>query len=442
MIEIQKNKCWFRTFSGKLIDPENLTTDNINSIDIARSLSLQCRYAGQICRFYCVTPDTKILTKDLNWVLAGNLNLGDDIYSIEEKANLNKRSRRNRKKLLPAKITHTGLIQRDCYEIHLENGDILRSSEEHPWLISTKASGNQKWVPTKELYAQVEIKKVTRYMPKFFDVWDPYKCNNSGWLAGILDGEGTIGESGKQISLAQNEGIILSKIYKTLDYFNISYHSFKNKYSNCYNVSLHGEWAKKFKILGQIQPVRIIQNLWNQNCNRNITAEAKELVKILKIVPIGMATVVALSTSTGTYFANGYAAHNSVAEHSLLVRDTVISNSMRLESVNDIHICEDVLLRALLHDASEAYMSDIPTPFKRLLPGYYDLEAKVMEVIHKRYGLKPDPLYDIMVKDADKKVLDYEMPYLFNQVNTSEFIKCHDSNTAFSLFLNALLQYE
>ena len=50
----QIEKCWFRTFSGGVIDPENLKPEDIDPVDIARSLSLQCRFGGQIVRFYSV----------------------------------------------------------------------------------------------------------------------------------------------------------------------------------------------------------------------------------------------------------------------------------------------------------------------------------------------------------------------------------------------------
>ena len=150
---------------------------------------------------------------------------------------------------------------------------------------------------------------------------------------------------------------------------------------------------------------------------------------------------IARSLSLQCRYAGQICRFYSVAEHSLLVRD-IILKSKGITHNTDIWLDNKVLLRALLHDASEAYISDIPTPFKRLLPGYYELEAKVMAVINERYGLEPSSYVDDMVKKADKAVLDYEMPYLFNQVNHSEHIKCHDSNTAFSLYLNALLQYE
>lgn len=62
----------------------------------------------------------------------------------------------------------------------------------------------------------------------------------------------------------------------------------------------------------------------------------------------------------------------SVAQHSIEV-------SRRLPP--------ELRLWGLLHDASEAYIEDIPTPYKRHLPCYTEIEAKLMRVIAERFGL-------------------------------------------------------
>lgn len=47
-------------------------------------------------------------------------------------------------------------------------------------------------------------------------------------------------------------------------------------------------------------------------------------------------------------------------------------------------------LWALLHDASEAYLVDVPRPVKPLLGGYRDLEAGIMRAVCTRFGLAPE----------------------------------------------------
>ncbi|MBS1170158.1 MAG: putative phage hydrolase, partial [Burkholderiaceae bacterium] len=63
-------------------------------------------------------------------------------------------------------------------------------------------------------------------------------------------------------------------------------------------------------------------------------------------------------------------------------------------------------LEALLHDASEAYLKDIPKPLKELLPDYRAIEARLQAVIRRKFGL-PEQESDA-VKRVDLKLLATE----------------------------------
>lgn len=65
-----------------------------------------------------------------------------------------------------------------------------------------------------------------------------------------------------------------------------------------------------------------------------------------------------------------------------------------------------------LHDASEAYLVDVPRPLKRQLQGYKEMEDRITAVIAERFGLvgtRPGP----MVKRADEELLATEGRDLF-----------------------------
>lgn len=62
----------------------------------------------------------------------------------------------------------------------------------------------------------------------------------------------------------------------------------------------------------------------------------------------------------------------SVAEHSVLLARAASPENA---------------LWALLHDASEAYLVDVPRPVKPFLPGYREAEATVMLAVCDRFGL-------------------------------------------------------
>lgn len=59
---------------------------------------------------------------------------------------------------------------------------------------------------------------------------------------------------------------------------------------------------------------------------------------------------------------------------------------------------------ALLHDASEAYMSDIVSPVKRVLPDYMQLENKVQNIIYGKY-LSVVPGADHSIYKMDRRIL-------------------------------------
>ena len=63
-------------------------------------------------------------------------------------------------------------------------------------------------------------------------------------------------------------------------------------------------------------------------------------------------------------------------------------------------------LHALLHDASEAYLCDIPGPIKKRLPDYQRIEKNLMIVISEKFGLEWP--FKSIVKVQDKSMLKWE----------------------------------
>lgn len=78
----------------------------------------------------------------------------------------------------------------------------------------------------------------------------------------------------------------------------------------------------------------------------------------------------------------------SVAEHCVLMSRAV---------------APEHALAALLHDATEAYVCDVPRPLKRQLAGYAEIEQRVWWAIAVRFGLDLELPAD--VKDADNRIL-------------------------------------
>jgi uncharacterized protein len=94
-----------------------------------------------------------------------------------------------------------------------------------------------------------------------------------------------------------------------------------------------------------------------------------------------------------------YAGHSlrfySVAEHSVLIARWLLD-----------HYPPERALWGLLHDASEAYLVDVPRPVKPFLPGYKEAEARVMAVVCERFGLPITMPHS--VHEADNRILHDE----------------------------------
>ncbi|MDW9650765.1 hypothetical protein GOB33_22010 [Sinorhizobium meliloti] len=85
----------------------------------------------------------------------------------------------------------------------------------------------------------------------------------------------------------------------------------------------------------------------------------------------------------------------SVAEHSVH-----LARHLRWQGV-------EVALWALLHDASEAYLVDVPRPVKPYLVGYKDAERQVMAAVCERFGLAAG--MPAVVHDADNRIIGDEL---------------------------------
>jgi 5'-deoxynucleotidase YfbR-like HD superfamily hydrolase len=87
----------------------------------------------------------------------------------------------------------------------------------------------------------------------------------------------------------------------------------------------------------------------------------------------------------------------SVAQHSCHVHDIIV----RLhDSVPAFY--------ALMHDASEAYLMDVPRPIKPELANYYEIEARLMAVILDNFGVTLNDEIKKQVVEIDNAMIFWE----------------------------------
>lgn len=98
--------------------------------------------------------------------------------------------------------------------------------------------------------------------------------------------------------------------------------------------------------------------------------------------------------------------------HALSMQCRYAGHCLRFYSVaeHSVHLARYVSppnrLWALLHDASEAYLVDVPRPVKPFLTGYREAERRVMEAVCGRFGL--DAAMPAEVHEADNRIIGDE----------------------------------
>lgn len=109
----------------------------------------------------------------------------------------------------------------------------------------------------------------------------------------------------------------------------------------------------------------------------------------------------------------------SVAQHSIYCAKEAKNRGYSLR----------VQLACLLHDASEAYISDITRPVKKQLNEYIKIEDTLQNSIYSSYGLNDlskDEL--LLIKKVDDAMLKYEMKELmnFNEIIAEDLVEKYD----------------
>lgn len=115
---------------------------------------------------------------------------------------------------------------------------------------------------------------------------------------------------------------------------------------------------------------------------------------------------IALGLSRMPRFAGHTTEPYSVAQHCLMVASLVPP---------------ECRLQALLHDASEAYLMDMPSPIKSAFPEYQALEASVEGEIYARFGVTSPEYNKAVIKKADVRALTVECRDLMGHSRHGDF---------------------
>ena len=260
--------------------------------------------------WYCLPPETRVLTGDLRYVPLSSVAVGDRLAGFDEHPSVQS-GRSLRRHWRESVVERIGRIEQPCYEIRLSNGDVLTSSGGHMWLASDSAK-RVTWHTTEALSRARGVRRLHRVL----DVWQRPDTWDAGYIAAALDGEGCYVNGGKKkavyLSFTQRPNAMLSEFHRATGGGLFEYGkpiSGNSRYagrSDVREVRITGK-AEVVRTLGTYRPAHLLAKFSFEDLGE---MRAIERPDVLSVTPIGVREVVAIETSTGTLVAEGYATHN------------------------------------------------------------------------------------------------------------------------------------
>jgi hypothetical protein len=277
----------------------------------------------------CVTPETRVLTRDLRWVPAGDLKSGDVLISVAEE-NRDQYGRPYE----DAVVTVGDSFTDDLYEITMEDGRIVRCNGEHRWLAKA-VYGGVEWVSTETLYASETEKRMGR--PRVWRIlgvgtpWEREDSRKAGYVAGLLDADGSL-DVGRYVnsqtqrkytsvvvSFAQQHGGVLERLTAELESRRFEYSEYPhlNPQMRVPVVKVHvrGGLFEQMRLLGTVGPPRLLAR-WANLVDLSRRRFEGLPVQVASVERVGRGELVRLGTSSRTYIAEGLVCHNTVVKMS------------------------------------------------------------------------------------------------------------------------------
>lgn len=333
------------------------------------------RTDGTSTHFFCVSPETRILTADMRWVAAAEIGVEDELVGFDEFAVAGAK-----RQLRQAYVTSATTRIAERVRIELADGRVLVSSADHRWL--TWTGGNYKWREARRFRAGQRLCAPLR-------PWEPARAAaDAGWLAGIFDGEGCFNQAPSQrtLSFAQREGAVLDQGMDILDRMGLAYKVQEKRTNGVTVVQLSG-LQSLLQFLGQCRTIRFLERpeLWAGKSLSGTRLYPGQM-EIVAVEPAGPGEVVSISTTTRTFIAEGVASHNCDQDSTIqCVLTSDEAHAARLHG-NDVGVQVEICGKA---GQSAAQWADAASA------GAIEQCARLCVALRKRYGTARFPLRNL-----------------------------------------------
>jgi len=282
--------------------------------------------SGRGSTSFCLDPETPVLTADLQWVPIKSVMPGDAVVGIDEyPTRVEGGDKNGQRKLRRATVLAKATTVKKAYRLTFDDGRSVVCSGDHRWLIR-RSTGEFRWRPVKGKSSLQDI-KVGDDVVQVVEPWAVDDSRDAGYLAGVYDGEGSLGgkisgSSGLSITFTQNPGLVLEKTMRLMKEKGFNP---QPQNSNAYLIEMEKrcqQWAIRgvsecLRFLGQVRPDRLVAraHLAYEGVSLRGKASSRYVQqthyrRIVRIEELAEQTLIDIQTSTGTFVANGFVSHN------------------------------------------------------------------------------------------------------------------------------------
>ena len=235
----------------------------------ARSVWLKGRQVGA-----CVSKSTRILKKNLTWVTAFDIEVGDEVLAVDEYAPGGRgRGRRLKFAMVVAKQD----VYEPAFQVIMDNGESVIVTGDHRFMSARmtlrRTRPFRRPQPVGIIWKHVRDMKIGDPIRFIVHPWSEASFED-GWVGGILDGEGSCQSrvrAGVRLTVTQAPGLVLDHITGYLKQHGYTFHvstdvrepGVKSKLgSGPVCKAVLGRMGEVMRILGITRPWKYVSRDW------------------------------------------------------------------------------------------------------------------------------------------------------------------------------------
>lgn len=262
----------------------------------------------QYWTYNCLSGDTPVLDAFCRWKPLSSVQIGDDLLTFEENA-----GSKGTRKLIHATVTNKASSFKEALRVTFTDGSWLEGTPEHRVIAQERVKYRKQAfaAPIWKTLAELQPGEALPHVP----VWERSYAYEDGWVAGLVDGEGTLGHHSQAnyksmlISVAQKEGLVAERFRRGLRRHGFAWNE-QDKHGVVY-FGVRGGLSEQLRFLGIFETDRLQCTMLDIAMEHGFGGSQQLPKKIIKeITPVGCIEVFDITTTAGTFLTSSGIAHN------------------------------------------------------------------------------------------------------------------------------------